>query len=74
MYKSSQKKERIVMTKSEIREMIKVLCVGVPVKKCKTPKYKNITWPLERHPWGIYSRGRQAAQMKSAAGPNVQYC
>jgi hypothetical protein len=54
--------------------MIKVLCVGVPVKKCKTPKYKNITWPLERHPWGIYSRGRQAAQMKSAAGPNVQYC
>ena len=61
------------MTKAEIREMLKELTVDVPVTKCKTGKYKNITWPLERHPWGLYSRGRQKAQMKSAAAPNVQY-
>jgi hypothetical protein len=73
MSKSSQKRERIIMTKAELREMLKDLTADAPVTKCKTPKYKNITWPLERHPWGLYSCGRQKAQMKSAAGPNVQY-
>ena len=65
------------MTKQELRDMLKVATQEYlqtnTITKCKTQKYKNITWPLERHPWGLYNRGRQTAQFKSATAPSVEY-
>jgi hypothetical protein len=68
------------MTKQELRDLIaektaEFVSVGNTVKVCKTPTYKNITWGLDRHPWGLYNRGRQWAAHRNAAGAatKVQY-
>jgi len=65
------------MNKQELRELAAQLTAEYTktqkITKCKTAKYKNITWPLERHPWGIFQRGRQKSQFDRAATPNTKY-
>ena len=66
------------MTKQELREMLnsqvaEFLNAGGEVTKVKTAKYKNITWPLERHPWGLFNRGHQKGVMKMATDASAVY-
>jgi hypothetical protein len=68
------------MTKQELRDLIaaqtaEFVTSGNKIVVCKKQQYKNITWGLDRHPWGLYNRGRQWAAHRNAAGAatKVQY-